>query len=187
VTRAEAVQIVRAATPLETLIVACNGMLGRELHSAGDRPPHFYMIGSMGLASSIGLGLALSRPARAVVVLDGDGNVLMNMGTLASIGVAAPSNFHHIVLDNGMYASTGGQRTISDRVRLEQIALAAGYRAVRRVSERADLESAIPSVLAQAGPSMLLVEVAPGNVKGIGRVSLDPPAIARRFREAALR
>src|SRR5262249_58983528 len=100
----------------------------RAAFGAGDSERSFYMIGSMGLASSIGLGIALARPDLRVVVLDGDGNVLMNLGTLATIAAAAPPNLLHVCFDNSMHASTGGQATISDRVALDAMARAAGYR-----------------------------------------------------------
>ena len=80
-TRADAVARVAAALGRDALAVACNGMIGRELFTRADAPTRFYMIGSMGLAASIGLGLALVQPSRTIVVFDGDGNVLMNLGT----------------------------------------------------------------------------------------------------------
>src|SRR5262249_3345124 len=101
VTRADAVARVASALPERSLTVACNGMIGRELFTCADRPSRFYMIGSMGLASSIGLGLALVQPAVPIVVFDGDGNVLMNLGTLGSIAAAGVANLYHLVFDNG--------------------------------------------------------------------------------------
>ncbi len=166
------------------LIVACNGMIGRELYTHRDRPGRFYMIGSMGLAASIGLGLALTRPDRPVVVLDGDGNLLMGLGGLASVAAAAPGNLYHLVFDNAAHGSTGGQRTVSDRVPLEQMALAAGYLRAGRVGDEERVAADVAALLAQPGPAMLLIRVDPGNVPGIGRVELSPPEIAARFRAA---
>src|SRR5262249_12839552 len=87
-TRADAVADVAGALRDDALVVACNGMIGRELYTRADAPTRFYMIGSMGLASSIGLGVALVQPARVVVVFDGDGNLLMNLGGLANVAAA---------------------------------------------------------------------------------------------------
>src|SRR5262249_9390291 len=112
----------------DDLVVCCNGMIGRELFTVADRPGNFYMIGSMGLGLSIGLGLARARPKRKIIVLDGDGNVLMGMNVLASAGAERPLNLLHVVLDNHAHASTGGQRTISGQISLESVAGAAGYR-----------------------------------------------------------
>jgi len=181
-TRADAVAQVAAAAGARSLVVACNGMIGRELYTRADAPTRFYMIGSMGLASSIGLGLALVQPSRTVVVFDGDGNVLMNLGGVASVAAARPANFHHVIFDNAAHGSTGNQRTISDRVALESIARAAGYRACRRVSSEGELADALGSWFGTEGPSMLLVAVDRGNVAGIGRVELSPAELTSRFR-----
>ena len=162
----------------DALVVACNGMLGRDLFGLGDKATQFYMIGSMGLASSIGLGLALAQPGKKVVVLDGDGNVLMNLGGLANVGAAKPTNFYHVIFDNGTHASTGDQRTISGAVRLEEVARAVGYRNAWRSADS-------KAFFASRGPSCLLIEVEPGNQKGVPRVTVAPPEMAARFKAAA--
>jgi len=128
----------------DELVVVCNGFLSREVFALRDRPENFYMIGSMGQAPAIGLGLALAQPRRKVVVLDGDGNVLMALGTLATVGALAPKNFVHIVFDNEVYGSTGNQPTLSRTVRLEQMAKAAGYRNVERVRELVAVVEELP-------------------------------------------
>jgi len=173
-TRADAVACVARRLRPDWLVVACNGMIGRELYATGDRPAYFYMIGSMGLASSIGLGLALVRPARTVVVLDGDGNVLMNMGALASAGALQAPNFYHVVFDNAAHCSTGGQKTIADRVPLDRVAKAAGYRRSDRVAIPSAVDEAVEGLFAAPGPGMLVIDVAVGNVAGIGRVEPSP-------------
>ena len=169
----------------ESLVIACNGMIGRDLWNTGDRENRFYMIGSMGLASSIGLGLALAQPQKRVVVLDGDGNVLMNMGTLANVAAAQPRNFYHVVLDNGVHASTGGQTTVSGSLALEEVARACGYARVARAESSAELESAVEVFLAGPGPACLLVKVEPGNQPGVPRIGIAPEEMAARFQEAA--
>jgi thiamine pyrophosphate-dependent acetolactate synthase large subunit-like protein len=184
VTRADAVARVADALPPDCLTIACNGMIGRELYACADSPVRFYMIGAMGLASSIGLGLALVRPARTVVVFDGDGNVLMNMGALASVAAAGTPNLFHVVFDNAAHGSTGDQRTVSDLVPLEQVASAAGYRLACRVRDEASLNDALATFFTGPGPAMLLIEVAKGNKPGIGRVDLTPPELTARFRSA---
>src|SRR3954453_12196681 len=92
-------------------IVASLGHPAYDLFIAGDRPQNFYTWGSMGIASSIGLGLALARPELRVFVLDGDGSLLMNLGSLATIGLLQPANLVVVVMDNEEYAPTGGQAT----------------------------------------------------------------------------
>src|SRR5262249_13801042 len=96
-----------------SVVVATTGFTGRELGEVEDLPNHFYMVGSMGCASSLGLGLALSRPDRKVVVVDGDGAMLMRMGNLPTIAYYQPDNFFHLLLDNNSHDSTGGQLTVS--------------------------------------------------------------------------
>ena len=117
-------------------VVHANGYICRESFALKDREANFYMIGSMGLASSIGLGVALCKPDRKVIVLDGDGNVLMALGTLAMIAAEAPKNLVHVVIDNEVYESTGSQRTLSNSVSLEQIAKSSGYREAVRVDKK---------------------------------------------------
>lgn len=180
--RIEAIQAVARHLGPDGLAVSCNGMITRELYSACDRPENFYMIGSMGLASSIGLGLALKQPRRKVVVLEGDGNLLMNLGSLADVAALAPANFYHVVLDNGVHDSTGGQRTVSRAVPLEEVAASAGYARSLRVQDAASLAEALATFWDRPGPAMLLVEVEPGGVRGIGRMEIPPPELARRFR-----
>jgi thiamine pyrophosphate-dependent acetolactate synthase large subunit-like protein len=170
-----------AAEPPGDLVVCCNGMIGRELYTVGDRPGSFYMIGSMGLGLSIALGLALARPTRRVISLDGDGNVLMGMNALASVGSERPANLYHVVLDNQAHASTGGQRTISGEVKLEAVARAAGYRAALRAEGTEGFAAALREALGQEGPVMVLGVVDGGTVKGIGRVRETPPEITARF------
>lgn len=170
----------------DELVVVCNGFLSREAFALRDRPENFYMIGSMGLAPAIGLGVALAQPRRKVVVLDGDGNVLMALGTLATVGALTPKNFVHIVFDNEVYGSTGNQPTISRTVRLEQMAKAAGYQNVERVRELDDAVYEAKTMLKKDGPSFLLVKVSE-SADDVGRVEIEPAAMTERFRTAAMR
>ena len=164
-------------------VIICNGFPSREAYKIADRPTHFYMIGSMGVAAAIGLGVALNKPNKKVVVFDGDGNVLMGMGTLATVGALKPKNFVHVVLDNEVYGSTGNQPTISNVVRLEQVAKAAGYVRVERVIEREDIIYEFKEMLKQDGPSMLLIKVTE-QAEDAGRVMIEPPDMTQRFKKA---
>jgi sulfopyruvate decarboxylase beta subunit len=164
-------------------VIICNGFPSREAYKIADRPTHFYMIGSMGVAAAIGLGVALNKPNKQVVVFDGDGNVLMGMGTLATVGALKPKNFVHVVLDNEVYGSTGNQPTISNVVRLEQVAKAAGYVHVERVIEREDIVYEFKDMLKKDGPSMLLIKVTEQS-EDAGRVMIEPPDMTQRFKKA---
>jgi thiamine pyrophosphate-dependent acetolactate synthase large subunit-like protein len=173
------------AIPEGTVCIHANGYIGRAGCAARDRDESFYMIGSMGLASSIGLGIALARPDRRVLVLDGDGNVLMNPGALASIAAAAPPNLVHVCFDNGAHASTGGQRTIARRVALDELARAAGYRQVVRLETPESLAASAPALLTGAGPTFVLVRIALGPDGPPGpRVPYPPEAMTARLRRA---
>lgn len=169
----------------DEVVVHANGFISRESFNIQDRLGNFYMIGSMGLASSIALGVALNRPDRRVVVFDGDGNVLMNMGSLAMIAATQPKNLVHFVFDNEVYGSTGNQRTVSGQVPLEEIARASGYQRARRVDAEAALRAAAQEFLAHPGPSFLLIKIEPDREeRKIGRITHEPPEIASRFMQA---
>ena len=166
-------------------VIHCNGMVSREAFNILDRPENFYMIGSMGLTASIGLGVALARPDRKVLVFDGDGNVLMNLGTLTEVAAFNPANFFHLCFDNGVYGSTGNQPTLSRTVDLSQIARSAGYRIVKVVSEKTVLEKTVSQLLQEEGPIFLLVKVIPEEkYETAGRVTLTPEEIRDRFMAA---
>jgi len=167
-------------------VVNANGFIGREAFNARDREANFYMIGSMGLASSMGLGVALAQPDKKVVVLDGDGNVLMAMGTLAMIAAAAPKNLVHVAIDNEVYESTGNQKTLSSKIELQKVAESSGYKNSLVVTELDELKRAFRNALDSDGPSFILVKVEPDfDHHKTGRVTHTPEEIKRRFMTAA--
>ena len=159
--------------------IHANGFICRESFGIGDRPQNFYMIGSMGLAAPIGLGVALARPAHRAVVFDGDGNVLMSLGTLAMVGSLAPRNLVHVVFDNEVYGSTGGQRSPSRETRLDRLALGAGYRTVTAATTPDEIALALRS--AADGPHFVLVKVTTEESPA-PRIPHTPRAIRDRFR-----
>jgi phosphonopyruvate decarboxylase len=162
-------------------VLHANGYICRESFSLGDRPENFYMIGSMGLASAIGLGLTLAREETATVVFDGDGNLLMNLGILPLVAARAPRRFVHVVFDNEVYGSTGNQRTISGEVRLDRLADSAGYRSVAAVTGAADITEAVRVALASDGPHFILVKVTPEGAEA-PRIPYTPNELRDRFR-----
>ncbi len=164
-------------------LIICNGFPSREAQKLRDRDANFYMIGSMGATAAIGLGLALNRPEKTVVVFDGDGNVLMGMGTLATIGALKPKNLVHVVFDNEVYGTTGNQPTYSRVVSLDKIARAAGYVNVERVREREDIVYEFKDMLASDGPSFLLIKVNE-QIEDADRVAVEPRGITERFKAA---
>lgn len=127
---------------IEKELIICNiGFPSRELYDILDRDENFYMIGSMGLASSIGLGLALAKPDKDIVVIDGDGALLMNMGSLVTINACRPRNLTWIVINNGAYGSTGNQETYAKDLNLSEIASSVGLKSYK--FEEIDLKEII--------------------------------------------
>ncbi len=165
-------------------VVHANGFICRESFQLQDRPGNFYMIGSMGLASAIGLGVALVRPDKKVIIFDGDGNVLMSMGTLAMIGATAPKNLVHVVFDNQVYESTGSQRSFSALVPLEEVAKSSGYKVALKATKKEDIKPAFEKLMAGDGPGFLLIKVEPDFDPQTGRVTHTPQEIKARFMDA---
>ncbi len=165
----------------DELVILANGMICRESFITKDRPQNFYMLGSMGMAPSIGLGVALNKPDKKVVIFDGDGNLLMNMGTLALTGTLLPENFYHIVFDNEVYGSTGDQPTISSKVNLDDIAKACGYKKTLRVDTVTGLQTQTADCLQSNGPVLILVKINSECDHDIARVSHSPEEIKERF------
>lgn len=186
--RLDSGEVIRLITKLadDALIVATTGYTGRELFGIKDRPGNFYMQGSMGHASSIGLGLALARPDRRVIVLDGDGAVLMHLGALSTIGSQRPANFIHVVLDNGTHESTGGQPTTSATTRLESVATAAGYSNGWRCSNLAEVQDAVTTALTSPGPHMCVIptRVRSGPIPPRATTTHPPTSMRARFMAA---
>lgn len=164
-------------------VIHANGYICRESCAIDDRPQNFYMIGSMGMASAIGLGLALARPASACVVFDGDGNLLMSLGTLAMVGSLGPPHFVHLVFDNEVYGSTGGQRSPAREVRLDRLARVAGYRTATAVTTADEIALAVRAARTTEGPHFILAKVTAADTPA-PRIPHSPETIRDRFRRA---
>jgi phosphonopyruvate decarboxylase len=181
VSRTNALRQVIARTPCEsTAVLSSTGFCGRELYAIEDRPNHLYMVGSMGCVALLALGLALARPDVRVIALDGDGAALMRMGAFATVGAYGPSNLQHLVLDNGVHDSTGGQATVSPCISFGQIAAACGYGAAL---ETDDLESVgrwldAPPV---EGPRFARLLIRAGTSGNLPRPAVSPSDVRKRF------
>jgi len=178
--RIEAIALAaESAQSQNALLISNIGFPSRELYSVCDRQENFYMLGSMGLASSIGLGLALAKPKRKVIVLDGDGSVLMNLGTLATIALHGRRNLLLVILDNCCYGSTGSQPTCTHLgTDLFALAKAAGVRDVKKVDQADDLLDAF------FGWGVVIVKVDAGNA-AVPIISLSVQEIIERFSRCA--
>jgi phosphonopyruvate decarboxylase len=178
-TRREMLAAIRAAADGDVLI-ATTGYTGRELYAQGDRPNQFYMVGSMGCAASLALGLALAQPQRRIVAIDGDGALLMRLGALSTIGAELPSNLVHVLLDNGLHESTGGQATASATVDFCALAAASGYPKAVAAADPAALGAA----LSDRGPGLRFVHapIVPGIPERLPRPTVPPAQVAARLR-----
>jgi phosphonopyruvate decarboxylase len=187
--REDAVQLIADALDEDVRVISTTGHASRELYEHRrardqDGATDFLTVGSMGHAASIALGLALARPERHVVCLDGDGSLLMHMGMLAVIGSLAPANLIHIVLNNGAHESVGGQPTAGFLVNFPGFAKAAGYGRALCAETAGELENALAQLLAGAGPGLLEVRVRQGARADLGRPTTTPIANRDAFMAA---
>ena len=171
-------ELVACTLPEETVLIASTGFNGRELYAIEDRPNQLYMVGSMGCAASLGLGLSLVRPDRKVIVIDGDGATLMRMGNIATVGAYGGDNFYHLLLDNRVHESTGGQATVSSAIDFQAVALACGYKKVLCLEQGS---GGLESFLQTKAPAFMYVVTSRGVPEDLPRPSVKPPEVARRL------
>ena len=186
-TRYEALQSILTPLPDGDVALFTTGMISREAFNIRDRPENFYMIGSMGLLTSLGLGLALQWPSRRIWVIEGDGSALMSLGTFPLIATCRPNNLIHVVLDNETYESTGAQPTISATVDLAALAQAAGYARVWRVSDRVGLANALQGAIDGKTLGFILAKVTGRAAETLGRVSPTPEQLTQRLSQVLTR
>jgi thiamine pyrophosphate-dependent acetolactate synthase large subunit-like protein len=164
----------------EEAVIGGIGNTNFDLWSSGQRPQNFYMLGSMGLAIPIALGVALAQPRRHVLALEGDGSLLMQLGCLTTVAALAPANLTIVIMDNGLYQITGGQATpaagTADYVAL---ARAAGLAKCAWAADEEDFESLIDRALAAGGPTFIAARI--DDKPGVGTTERDPVQIRERF------
>ena len=160
-------------------IISANGFISRDLFNVEDKESNFYMIGSMGLASSIGLGVAMKNPRKRIFVFDGDGNILMNLGSLVTIGSIKPKNLVHIIFDNGSHESTGGQPTNSKLVKIKKIAESTNYH-VFETENGLKFRKILRNIKKNSGPTMIIVKIKTKKIVS-QRITHTPPNIKKRF------
>lgn len=179
--RADAISGIITTMSQKYSVISTTGKCSRELFTINDHPRNFYMMGSMGCASAIGLGVSLNN-SNKVVVLDGDGAMLMKLGNLATIGRYKPSNLIHIILDNGVHDSTGAQSTNGNGVSYSDIAVQFGYSNAWMVNNDVDFISAVKLAQTLDGPNFIHVLIKPGSLDRLGRPTISPADISLRFR-----
>lgn len=180
-TRRDVLAAVQALAKPQDVLIATTGYTGRELYALADKPNQLYVVGSMGCASSLGLGLALAQPERRIFVLDGDGAALMRMGNFATIGQLGPANLVHVLIDNERHESTGGQSTVSGGIDFAHLATSCGY-AAGVSGDNVDLLAPLLQ-LAAPGPVLAHVKVTPGAPDNLPRPTIKPPEVLARLRE----
>ena len=178
--RAALERVLAASDERRAVVIATTGFTGRELYALADRPQHFYMVGSMGCASSLGLGLALARPDLRVLVIDGDGAALMRMGNLATLGAYSPPNLVHVVLDNEAHDSTGAQATVTACTDFAALAAACGYGRVTRSDDLTELADFLAPGK-DGGTSFIHMKIATGAGEDLPRPAITPPAVRTRL------
>ena len=161
------------------LVVSNLGAPSRELFNIKDRDENFYMLGSMGLVSSIAFGIAISKPQRKVLCIDGDGSILMNLGSLTTIANNELNNLTLIVIDNSTYGSTGDQKTYTSKhTKLEIIARGAGFKSIFVIEKKEEIPQKLKNL--SEGCHFILIKVSPGNAK-VKNIPLQPENIKERF------
>ena len=170
----------------ETLVVTGLGSTTWDAAAAGDHPNNFYLWGGMGGAAMVGLGLANARPERRVLAITGDGEMLMGLGGLATVGAAAPGNLAIVVIDNERYGETGMQEThTAHGVDLAAVAAGAGFAEVGTLRTMGEVDSWVPKLLGEPGPLFAAVKVGTDPAPMVLPLR-DGAAMRARFREAVL-
>ena len=187
--REDALKALATVVGDKAVIVSTTGMLSRELFehretSGQSGARDFLTVGGMGHASSIALGVAKQEPNREVWCFDGDGAMLMHLGSLAIIADHAPANYLHVVFNNGVHDSVGGQPTSIHVVDIPEVARATGYRHAEAVSDLEEVPDAVERLRKASGPALLELRVRPGNRHGIGRPTRTPAQSKLTFMDA---
>lgn len=177
--REDALKIIVNTLPLDSIVVSTTGKLSRELYEYREaltqsHESDFLTVGSMGHSSSIALGIALALPGRRIYCFDGDGAFIMHMGSISNIGDLKPSNFIHIVFNNGAHESVGGQPTLGFGINVPQIALACGYNNAVTVFDAIELSRVLNSSLNVDGPTLIEVRVGISSRDDLGRPKTSP-------------
>lgn len=177
--RENAIKLVAGHVSNNDVIVSTTGMISRELfeyRAAMNHGHHqdFLTVGSMGHASQIALGVAINKPDRKVFCFDGDGATIMHAGNMAIIGSVAPSNYYHIVFNNGAHDSVGGQPTVGHQVDIPSVARAFGYKTVKTVDNESDLVQQLESLTNEEAPLLLEIKVKKGARADLGRPTTTP-------------
>ena len=181
--RIEYIRLLANSAGENDILLGATGFSGRELYQCVKHKGKFYMMGSMGCLSAIGLGIARENPDKNIFVLDGDGALLMKMGTLSTIGYYHPKNLIHLCFDNNKYESTGGQPTTSLKTEFSIIAKACGYKSTNFVTEIEDFQKILKNLEHCENPHFIHIKVKSGTVEDLERPSDSPVEMRNNLME----
>lgn len=179
--RTQALKAISDLADNDTVLLATTGKTGRELFEVGDKANNLYMVGSMGCISSLGLGLALARPDKKIIAIDGDGSALMRLGSFATNAYYQPRNLLHIVLDNNAHDSTGGQATVSHIVDFASLASTVSYPVSLQVNSLSELEDAIKQWKTSDQLTFIHLKISQGSPPELGRPTVKPFEVKDRL------
>lgn len=179
--RFDTLKVINGLKDMKTVLMATTGKTGRELYEVEDSDNNLYMVGSMGCVGSLGLGLAYTRKDIDVVVIDGDGSLLMRMGSLSTNGYYQSENMLHILLDNQVHDSTGGQNTVSHNVDFVNIAAACGYEKSCYIHNLYELEKCIQEWKMTKGLTFIYLKISKGSKQNLGRPKVTPSEVKTRL------
>lgn len=171
----------------DDVLLGTTGFTGRELYQSFDHPGKFYMTGSMGCLASLGLGVSIENREKRVFLLDGDGAVLMKLGSLATIGHYSPDNLIHICFDNSAYESTGSQPTVSANTDLCKVADACGYKYSAAVENIGQFKELLENIDKTNKPAFIRIMISPGAIEGLERPADTPVQMRNKFEKFLVR
>lgn len=182
-TRTEALKIIQTSAGKDSVLIATTGKTGRELYELDDKENQLYLVGSMGCALAFGFGVAITKPALNVYVLDGDGALLMRTGSMATVGAHHTENLIHILLDNEAHDSTGGQSTISYNVSFASVAKGFGYKNALSTDRLETFKSFLEDSNLKSGPTFIHFKIKKGSPKTLGRPGIKPFEVKERLQK----
>ncbi|WP_239618245.1 phosphonopyruvate decarboxylase [Cohnella mopanensis] len=180
-TRQEALRVINGCKDGKTAQLATTGKTGRQLYEIEDACNNLYMVGSMGCIASFGLGLSISKPDFDIVVIDGDGSLLMRMGSMATIGYYNPRNMIHILLDNNAHDSTGGQKTVSHNINFINVASSCGYAKSIYIHDLNELNKCLNEWKITKGLTFLHLKISSGTEEQLSRPAIKPYEVKERL------
>jgi len=179
--RFETLQCIQSIADADTALLSTTGYTSRELYTLADNSNHFYMVGSLGLVSSIGLGIAMAKPDKKIIAINADGALLMHLGSIATEAYYQPNNLLHIVLDNAQSESTGGQSTTTEQADFSKTAASFNYPGSYYAHNLNELKKLIQEWKTNPMCTLIHLKTKPGTINNLQRPSITPDEVKTRF------